>query len=1417
MNLSDKDASASASALPQSQFASFFQAINGFAPFQWQVRLAADVCEGNWPDYIKLPTSSGKTAVIEMAVFALAFRALAHHQNNNAAQAPRRIFFVVDRRIVVSEAHQKAVRIAEILADAASDQFQERHTDEQQNVLRCVAQTLKSLSGDENGPPLDCFELRGGIYRDDAWVRSPTQPTVLTSTVDQVGSRLLFRGYGVSDRNLPIHAALTANDSLIILDEAHCSKPFSQTLSAIQKYRQKPWAEQEVTGPFQFVQMTATPPGGIESQSIFQLNDQEQQEKLLAQRHDCPKPTQLVLAKGAKNKKYNAIISHKLAEQAQLLTKQHGLTRIAVVVNRVAIAREVFSLLQQEHPKRVDLMIGRMRPWDRDRLTETLQHEFGSRQQKQDSPDEATLPRFVVATQCIEVGADLDFDGMVSQCASIDALQQRFGRLNRMGNYRKARGVVVIAEGDAVDPGKLSPAKPLDPVYGNALALSWDWLQQVGAATTSEDTQEEAEINFGVHPFEKLKTEFASLKQGELTAPSFNAPVLLPAHLDLLCQTSPRPAPDPVVAPFLHGLNRNSAEVRVCWRADFDFGKALDAAHWISAVAVCPPSSAETMTVPLVLFQRWLRGQKIVDDSTDVLGEISEESEENGTTSNSSRTVLVWRGNHEIDGKSASFLVRANNASQISPNDTLVLPVEFGGWKQLGHIPDAPFDPSLEPEVFPAGGAVEWQQLLEEQAHLDEKDATEVTWQQIVCVDIAEDAFFQSRAKSILRVHPKLPSKGVPKSFWHKLLDAAKDPDSNLSIDAWKQEIQEAFEVAYPNWQRPKDIRDADIFARLSQYQDHQLGKGSMTRYHHALAWITGRHGELGTGVLPLASFGETDDSLSHGEKLSLAQHLADVVQQAETYCNLLAVPREIALTTQAAAAGHDLGKADPRFQAMLLGCPLVAAHMQPTLWAKSPKMKGRNQSLLPQHFRHEMLSLAIVQQATNSHELVNKELLFHSIAAHHGYARPWAPVCIDEEPPSLDMKDCGLLQWSNQQRSALIPAHRLDSGLADRFWELNRQYGWWGLAYCETLLRLADWTASARPGQAKRKPTNEPPTSTSEVTFPLPQAASQCELIGIDGANPLGFLAALGAFRSMSYSVQDLTLHWAKSAGAWRPVLASRYQTLDQDFILSELSQWLPAPPQLPLLQELGPNLTISGERFRELAVQVVETCHQSTSPSALISNRIAADFLAAFGCDLMTSDGDPNSLIEDTALRTMSGAGHQHFVAFMGRIIDITDTCHIRNTLFAHWRYQDEGQGAYMRWDPIDDRRHALRWNKPEKDPARTMRGANRLAIEALPLFTTAIEVHGRTKVEKLGTTGFVNLRRTEAFWTWPIWITPISLKTCQSLLQAPELRQLSNITIQSEIAKLDIVKRCVGSIFQSKRFTRDKRRNFTPATSI
>ena len=210
-------------------FCQYFEQLWQWPPFAWQKALAKRALESEdrpWPQAIALPTASGKTACIDIAVFAMAARSQ-KRGDVRVVDAPRRIFFVVDRRVIVDEAYERAAKIAERLKNAET------------GVLKEVADRLRELS--QNSVPLMVFQLRGGMYRSDAWSRSPIQPEVVATTVDQIGSRLLFRAYGRSPKAWPIQAGLAGNDSLILLDEAHCSRPFMETLHAVQTYRR--WAE----------------------------------------------------------------------------------------------------------------------------------------------------------------------------------------------------------------------------------------------------------------------------------------------------------------------------------------------------------------------------------------------------------------------------------------------------------------------------------------------------------------------------------------------------------------------------------------------------------------------------------------------------------------------------------------------------------------------------------------------------------------------------------------------------------------------------------------------------------------------------------------------------------------------------------------------------------------------------------------------------------------------------------------------------------------------------------------------------------------------------------------------------------------------------------------------------------------------
>ena len=239
--------------LAPGDFAAFFGEVHGHAPFPWQrVLLERVAAEGVWPDKLDLPTGAGKTAAIDVAVFHLALEA----SRGAARLAPVRIVFVVDRRLVVDDAFERARRIERAIREPTGP------------ATVAVAEALRALA--LAGPPLLARRLRGGIPREDDWARTPSQPTVLCSTVDQVGSRLLFRGYGLSDSMKPVHAGLIGSDCLLLLDEAHLSEPFRQTLGWVQRYRSTAWRESTSAAPWGVALLTATP--GADGGARFSLD-----------------------------------------------------------------------------------------------------------------------------------------------------------------------------------------------------------------------------------------------------------------------------------------------------------------------------------------------------------------------------------------------------------------------------------------------------------------------------------------------------------------------------------------------------------------------------------------------------------------------------------------------------------------------------------------------------------------------------------------------------------------------------------------------------------------------------------------------------------------------------------------------------------------------------------------------------------------------------------------------------------------------------------------------------------------------------------------------------------------------------------------------------------------------------------------
>lgn len=956
------------------EFEAFFQALWGREPFPWQATLARRVAKGAWPRALDLPTASGKTACIEIALYALAAQA-----ERAAAErtAPRRIWFVVDRRIVVDEAFARARTIADKLQRATG------------GPLREIADRLRSAAGTER--PLAVARLRGGVFRDDGRARLPSQPSVITSTVDQLGSRLLFRGYGRSLLTAPIFAGLAANDSLILLDEAHCSVPFMQTLRAVETYRGRGWAEEPVITPFAFAVLSATPPREVREDQVFPGAAREAalDHPVLQQRLRASKPAELVVVKARRGTAPDLLVEE--AAGRAIVHLRQGKRRVAVMVNRVRTAREVAAILGERLATEADvvLLTGRLRPFERDSLVQRWSPVL-----RATSPEDPDRPVVLVSTQCLEVGADFSFDALVTEAASLDALRQRFGRLDRMGEAGASPAAILIREPDS-DPGRAKP----DPIYGRSLASTWKLLVDRAATGT---------LDFGV---EALRTILDGL--GDLSpflAPAPDAPVLLPAHLDLLCQTAPAPEPEPDVQLFLHGRDHGAPEVQVVWRTDLVANRTTD---WIESVALCPPASGEMLSVPLHQLRAFLADATGSEDTGDVEG-IPAEVEETGR----GRPFVLWRG------RDRSRVER--DPRLIAPNDLVVFPASYG----VGNLGQALVVEGLGPEGL----------------------------------DLWERTRKPAGRPAAVRLHRTVVAPWLACPPLEELVRAAEaaDRDRDLirqAIDAVLAYRPESEEDPAPP---PEWWRDLLRAARTGSMEEHPA-RGVVL---FARARVR-RSEEPEEPDL----FADDDDLMSVGVSAVAIDTHSDLVERTAEKLARRCLPPPYAPVFAGAGYWHDVGKLDERFQVLLHHGDELAALAAAAPLAKSegiPISPARRRAIreasgLPANFRHEMLSLQLAERcARGAVSAEMYDLFLHLVASHHGHARPFAPISPDPEPPAITGTRGGTpVKLRAEERVALPPPHRLDSGISDRFWRLLRRHGWWGLAYLEAVFRLSDWYAS--------------------------------------------------------------------------------------------------------------------------------------------------------------------------------------------------------------------------------------------------------------------------------------------------------------------------------------------------------------------
>ncbi len=559
---------------------------------RWQYRLFTDFEAGRFPTDIELATGLGKTSIVALWVLALG-RALARKSNS----VPRRLAYVVDRRVVVDQASEFAEDVRERLELAAKDE---------EHPLHEIATTLKDAGCTSS--VVEVSTLRGQRALDTRWRDDPTRPAIIVGTVDMMGSRLLFSAYGrVGPWGRALEAGLIGQDCLLVLDEAHLCSPFATTLTGIER-------RVGTLAPFAVVRMGATmepvrdllrrTPGLLEeptTQRVFQLLDvdtdidgrswpKETDDQKVSDRLNAKKKIEVEALDVDRG------VGAQLAGWAIEKSKADTGAVIGIVVNTVAEVRKCAAALRAGGvpDEQVVTLTGGMRGWDRDAVVESDKYaRFKSHRNRTVGFD---APIFLIATSCVEVGADIDCDHLGVEACAADSLIQRLGRVNRLG--ASTRTVTVKLVGDKEGTG------PAGKVFVRVQTLVSDDQDVHGSPATFPT---------------RLRDGLEDTEARQLFDVRVPPPALTSAVLDDFAMTSKHPSGGarPDVGRWLHGsVEDSSLYVELAWRAELDRVTESDDAERL--VAAFPVGARETARCPLyecVDLLKAVRGRAVGDEA----------------------------------------------------------------------------------------------------------------------------------------------------------------------------------------------------------------------------------------------------------------------------------------------------------------------------------------------------------------------------------------------------------------------------------------------------------------------------------------------------------------------------------------------------------------------------------------------------------------------------------------------------------------------------------------------------------------------------------------------------------------------------------------------------------------------------------
>ncbi|MBX6425785.1 MAG: type I-U CRISPR-associated helicase/endonuclease Cas3 [Variibacter sp.] len=642
----------------QEYFEQGFRALTGQSPFGWQRRLfAAHFVRGEVPAALDIPTGLGKTSVITVWLLALAWQAecaqakqaeAAHERGEAAPNAarggillPRRLVYVVDRRTVVDQATDIAAQLRRRLRGEENDKLTPAGVD----VLIRVRDALSELciDGDDDASPLAISTLRGERADNREWQADPARPAIIVGTVDMIGSRLLFSGYGVSRRMRPFHAGLLGQDTLLVHDEAHLSRPFGTLIRDIAEHQR----QQKAPRPLRVMELSATQRERAGDHTPFTLTDEDRTEAEVAKRLRASKRLHFVDSMEDKSAALAKVVELALRYKDQC-------QRVLVYVRRPGDAKEISDRLAKAVGEdRVSLLTGTIRGYERDKLTETAIFK-GFRAAPDRTPPEAT--QYLIATSAGEVGVDLDADHAVCDLSTLDSMIQRLGRVNRLGGGEADIHVVEWPKKERKGDDDSDRDKPL--------ASAKEALASLPKRDGAHDASPES-----------LR---ALADRTEAFAPTPRTVPITDILLDNWALTRVKDLPGrPMPERWLHGVEAGEPDLYVAWREE------------VSELAACLRGESRNSIGLLkqlydkhpILARERLRGR--LSEVKEELKRLARRKPKDGAPDEPIRAVLLPVSGDPVIDTLDDLL---DKQAPRLPNATIVLPPAAGGLDERGML-----------------------------------------------------------------------------------------------------------------------------------------------------------------------------------------------------------------------------------------------------------------------------------------------------------------------------------------------------------------------------------------------------------------------------------------------------------------------------------------------------------------------------------------------------------------------------------------------------------------------------------------------------------------------------------------------------------------------------------------------------------